>query len=190
MSAPKFSEEEKAASMKVVTDAGFPPLGCFNMQECGTKLLELFVKKEVLINSTPTTFINDLDRQIIYCVVSSANNCEICLSFHAGALMKDSYIPASDVEKLVAGGLPDDEKAQRIAIATKYAIAHKGILLEREKKHLEALGVSKEEYAEILFFSGLIHANNMFMVHLVSEGAPIEDMLKAMGPFKNTVYKA
>ena len=77
----------------------------------------------------------------------------------------------------------------KLAIAAKYAIAHKGILLEREKAHLEALGVSQDMYAEVLFWAGQIHANNMLMVYLINEGAPIEDMLTAIGPFKETVYK-
>ena len=42
----------------------------------------------------------------------------------------------------------------KLAIAAKYAIAHKGILLEREKAHLEALGVSQDMYAEVLFGLG------------------------------------
>ena len=89
---------------------------------------------------------------------------------------------------MVAGGLPADPELKKIAIAAKYAIAHKGLLLEREKAHLEKLGVSKEMYGEVLFFAGQIHANNMLMVYLINEGCDVEDMLKAVGPFAATVY--
>ena len=76
----------------------------------------------------------------------------------------------------------------KLAIAVKYAIAHKGILLEREKAHLEALGVSQDMYAEVLFWAGQIHANNMLMVYMIQQGVAVEEMLQAVGPFATTVY--
>lgn len=172
-----------------MTDLGFPPLGIFNMSQFGSSMLELFARKEHLLNSTETTFVSAIDRQIIYCVVSAANNCEMCLSFHASGLLQAEHLPVSDVDALLEGALPADANARKLAIATKYAIAHKGILLAREKAHLEALGVSQDMYAEVLFWAGQIHANNMLMVYLINEGAPVEEMLQGIGPFKNTVYK-
>ena len=70
---------------------------------------------------------------------------------------------------MARGGLPADENARKIAIATKYAIAHKGILLQREKEHLKILGISIEKYAEILFLAGQMHANNMLAVFCINE---------------------
>ena len=81
------------------------------------------------------------------------------------------------------GGLPLSEEHRKYAIAAKYAIAHKGILLKREKAYLESLGVDAVLYAEILFWCGVIHANNMLMVYLINEGCPVEEMLRAVGPF-------
>jgi len=156
------------------------------MPQFGTKLLELFVKKEALIRDTETSFLDGAGRQVVNTVVSAANNCEMCLSFHALGLKEAAS--AEDIAAMVAGGLPADENLRMIAIATKYAISHKGILLEREKKHLESLGCNKEMYGEILFFAGQIHANNMFMVYLINEGCDVEDMLKGVGPFATTVY--
>lgn len=185
-----YSHDEKAEAMKAVVDAGFPELGVFTqMAELNPNLIKLFIQKEVLVNSFPMKFISEVEKQIIYVVVSSANNCEMCLSFHTAALLKQGLISQSDLDLLVAGGLPVNPKYKRLAIAAKYALSHKGILLEREKEHLRKLGISKETYAEILFFVGQIHANNMLFVYLISESCPIEEMLKKIGPFKNTVYK-
>ena len=159
------------------------------MSQFGTKLLALWAKKESMLNNHETTFISPLQRQIINCVVSAANNCEICLSLHAAVLYKGTVLKQPDVDLLLEGALPNDPEARKIAIAAKYAIAHKGILLPREKAHLEELGVSQDYYAEVLFWAGQIHANNMFMVYLINEGCPVEEMLQAVGPFKKTVYK-
>ena len=38
----------------------------------------------------------------------------------------------------------------RLVIAAKYVLAHKGILLEREKLHLSSMGFSAEELVEVL----------------------------------------
>ena len=85
----------------------------------------------------------------------------MCLSFHAAGLKQANHLEDADIEALLEGALPSKPEARKLAIATKYAIAHKGILLEREKAHLESLGVSQDFYAEVLFWAGQIHANNM-----------------------------
>jgi hypothetical protein len=69
-----------------------------------------------------------------------------------------------------------------VAVAAKYAVAHNGVLLSREKQHLGELGVSMPKYLEILFLAGHITATNMLMVHLVDEGSPVEDILRAVRP--------
>ncbi len=93
-----------------------------------------------------------------------------------------------DIALLAAGGLPDN-KFKNLAIAAKYANAHKGIFLEREKAHLAELGFSLDHLYEITFLVGQMQANNMVFASLINEGAPVEDGLKKMGPFKDTVYK-
>ena len=94
-----------------------------------------------------------------------------------------------DCKLIVDGGLPtQSERARTIAIAAKYAVCHKGILLEREASHLESMGVSKEMYGEILFLAGQITANNMFFVYLIQQGVAVEEPLQAAGPFATTVY--
>ena len=181
-----WAAADKDAAMKSVTDGGFPPLDAFKMPQFGTKMLSLFVAKEQLLNSTETSFLDGPKRQVVNTIVSAANNCELCLSFHALGLQ--AAASKEDIAAMVAGGLPADAELKKIAIAAKYAIAHKGLLLEREKAHLESLGVSKEMYGEVLFFAGQIHANNMLMVYLINEGCDVEDMLKAVGPFAATLY--
>ena len=93
-------------------------------------LIKLFIQKEVLVNSYPMRFVSDAEKQVIYVVVSSANNCEMCLSFHSAALLKQGVVSKSDLDLLVAGGLPTNSKYKKLAIAAKYAMAHKGVLLE------------------------------------------------------------
>merc|ERR550514_762888 len=77
--------------------------------------------------------------EVIYAAVSAANNCEMCLSFHA-MVLTGAKKDTADVKELVAGGLPKDPEMRNLAIAAKYALAHKGIFLVREKKHLATMG--------------------------------------------------
>ena len=71
--------------------------------------------------------------------------------------------------------------------AAKYAIAHKGILLPRERKHLAKLGFTEpKELTEIIFCAGHIYANNLLMVSLIEQGMPVAKMFRAAGPFAAT----
>ena len=41
---------------------------------------------------------------------------------------------------------------------------------------------------EIAFIVGQMTANNYVFASLINEGAPVEDFLKELGPFANSVY--
>ena len=88
-----------------------------------------------LVSPDALEFLTPLDLEVIWTATSAANNCEICLSFHAGALL-GAEKPADEVATMAAGGVPKDPKMARLVMAAKYVLAHKGILLEREKLHL------------------------------------------------------
>lgn len=75
-------------------------------------------------------------------------------------------------------------------MATKYTLAHKGVILAREAKHLASMGFAGEKLTELNFLAGAMSAFNQNYVHLVSEGMEVEAMLKGAGPFKDTVYKS
>ena len=153
------TEEQKADALKYATETGgFPPLALWSMPQFTPAMVKLFTDKEKLVNSYPMTYITNPEKEIIYAVVSAANNCEMCLSFHAMGM--GQTLSPEDCKLIVDGGLPtQNERARTIAIAAKYAICHKGLLLEREAAHLESMGVSKEMYGEILFLCGQIHAS-------------------------------
>ena len=52
----------------------------------------------------------------------------------------------------------------RLVIAAKYALAHKGVLLEREKLHLSSMGFSAEELVEVTFAVGQMAGLNLLYV--------------------------
>ena len=106
------------------------------------------------------------------------------------SLARQKAMSNEDIALLAAGGLPVNNKYTNLAIAAKYANAHKGILLEREKAHLAELGFNLDHQYEVTFLVGQMTANNMVFASLINEGAPVEDGLKKMGPFKDTVYKS
>ena len=63
-------------ALKQATAAGFPPLGVWKMMSPGT--VSVMVKKEIAMRDT-LDFVTPMELQVIYCVVSAANNCEMCL---------------------------------------------------------------------------------------------------------------
>ena len=153
-------------------------------------MVKLFTDKEKLVNEYPMTYITNPEKEIIYAVVSAANNCEMCLSFHSLGLKKGEAISDADLTVLRSGGIPETEflanghgRLKSIAFAAKYCIAHKGILLPRERKHLRKMGFDGPELAEITFCCGHIHANNMLMVSLIEQNCPVEETLRGVGPF-------
>eukprot|EP00948_MAST-09A_sp_MAST-9A-sp1_P004042 g4042.t1 len=190
MASEHYTKENKTKAMETVTKNGFPPLSVFKEKVFNPNLLETFIKKEVLLKSPDAAlFLSPSDIQVIYLVVSAANNCEMCLSFHAANLLTSGGAKQADVDRLMEGGLPEDPKIRAVAIAAKYAIAHKGISVGREQEHLKTLGISDEMYTEIVFWAGQMVANNYLFVHLINSGCDVEDMLKQIGPFRETVYK-
>ena len=65
-------------AMKQVTDAGFPPLGVFKMMT--PACVSIFVKKEIAMRNA-LDFVTPMELQVIYTVVSAANNCEMCPNY-------------------------------------------------------------------------------------------------------------
>lgn len=164
---------------------GFPRLKAFDMM---TPKLLLTVLKTYTTAMAPGAF-EHFDAEAIetvYAAVSSSNNCEMCLSFHAMAL--GASASAEDIAEIVAGGLPKDPKMRTLVIASKYALAHKGIYLDRERKHLAMLGIEGEKLVELTFLVGFMSAHNMNYVHLISMGLELEPMLQEVGPFAKTIY--
>ena len=188
--AAAYDKADKDASIKEVTDAGFPPLNAFTHAAFPPKTLSNFLKKELAMLSAPLEHTSKLQMEAIFATVSAANVCEICLSFHAMGMSKEEN-PATqdDIETIVNGGVPKDERLAGVVTTAKYVLAHKGIFLPREKQHLEsAFGIGAEQRLEIVYLVGAIEANNRLMVHLLSEGVELEDFLQPFTPFKNTVY--
>ena len=182
------TEEQKADALKYATETGgFPPLAAWSMPQFTPAAVKLFTDKEKLVNSYPMTYITNPEKEIIYAVVSAANNCEMCLSFHA-MMLAGAEKPAEDVREIVAGGAPKDAEMRKLVIAAKYAMAHKGILLPREKLHLASMGIEGEKYKELNFIVGQMSAFNQVYIHLISEGLELEPMLQQAGPFVGTVY--
>ena len=99
------TEEQKADALKYATEVGgFPPLAFWSMPQFTPAMVKLFTDKEKLVNSYPMTYITNPEKEIIYAVVSAANNCEMCLSFHAMGM--GQTLSPEDCKLIVDGGLP------------------------------------------------------------------------------------
>lgn len=182
-----YSAAEKDEARKWVESKGFPWLAAFDAMT--PKLTKTFLTNYIAtLSPGALQHLSAGDLEVIYAATSAANNCELCLSFHAITMLKAGASQA-DVDAIVAGGLPQDAKLKGLVIASKYALAHKGILLPREKIHLRQLGFGAEKMVEVVFAVGQMVAANFVNVHLISEDVPVEQFLQEAGAFRNTVYK-
>ena len=133
--AAAYTKKDREDAIKWITEEkGFPHLAAFDKMT--PKMLKTVMTNYLnLVSPDALEFLTPLDLEVIWTATSAANNCEICLSFHAGALL-GAEKPADEVATMAAGGVPKDPKMARLVMAAKYVLAHKGILLEREKLHL------------------------------------------------------
>jgi len=180
------AEEREEVLVEIVDKAGFPRLEAWN------KMTPKMFKTMMTAYGTTMAdgafeYFTAPETEVVYTAVSAVNNCELCLSFHAMTLGKHGR-DSADIKEIVAGGLPKDPEMRKLVTASKYALAHKGIFLDREKKHLATMGFAGEKLVELNFMVGIMSAFNMNYIHLISNGLELEPMLQGVGPFADTVY--
>merc|ERR1711988_228208 len=183
-----YTEKDRSEAYKFVEDSGMPLLGAFKRMtpKMLKTVLSLFLKAK---SDDSFEYLNQDDLEILFLAVSAANNCELCLSFHSMALKEK--LSENDLNAMLAGGLPSptEKRVYALAVAAKYALAHKGALLRREKEHLATLGFdSEEKLLEVIYACGFMGANNMAYIHMIGNGMEVESFLRAAGPFQNSVY--
>eukprot|EP00008_Paramoeba_atlantica_P004232 CAMPEP_0201481078 /NCGR_PEP_ID=MMETSP0151_2-20130828/5406_1 /ASSEMBLY_ACC=CAM_ASM_000257 /TAXON_ID=200890 /ORGANISM="Paramoeba atlantica, Strain 621/1 / CCAP 1560/9" /LENGTH=213 /DNA_ID=CAMNT_0047863111 /DNA_START=82 /DNA_END=720 /DNA_ORIENTATION=- len=128
---------------------------------------------------------------IIFAATSAQNGCEICQCFLQSSVSQS--LGEDDAKEITRGGLPSDKRGRLLVTATKMLNAHGGILLPRERQHLNMLGLSDEEIFEINMLSGAMSMFNRMYIHLLStenvvEGCLIDSFLAPSSPFAETVF--
>jgi len=184
-----YTEADREEALKEVDSYGFPRLAAF--AKMTPKQLKTVMKTYLpLMGEGAFEYFSGQQIEVIFAAVSAANNCEMCLSFHAMA-MGDEKLKndPADIKEIVAGGLPKDPEMRKLVIAAKYALAHKGVLLPREKLHLASMGIDGEKFMELNFLVGMMSAHNQNYIYILSEGLELEPFLQDVGPFADTVYK-
>lgn len=184
-----YTEQDRTEVNEWLSGMGFPILNAFNQMT--PKMLKTLMSVYPVVKSEGAyEHFTALDVEVIFTAVSAINNCELCLSFHAMGL-KGMNVSIDNVEAIVHGGIPADKKLAGLVTASKYAMSHNGILLEREKIHLaEAYGIEGSEVlAELNMIVGMMRGFNQIYVHLLGEGLVVEDFVGAHGAFAETYYK-
>ncbi len=103
--------------------------------------------------------------------------------------MKNNGASDEDIETVIHQGIPASKDIKGCVYAAKLALSHKGMFLPREKEYLtKEFGYTPAQLVELVYIVGQISANNMMMIHLISEGIEIDDMLKPFSPFKASSY--
>ena len=185
---PTYTPEEKEVVLKEVDAAGFPRINAFTDSRWTPELLGGFLKKEGIVTTGAMKHVTPLQMEAIFCAVSAANSCELCLTFHAMG-MKEKGATEEDINAIVHQGMPASKDIYGHVYASKLALSHKGIFLPREKEYLlKEYGIGPCQLCEIIYLVGQIAANNMLMVHMISEDVPLDDMLQGFSPFAKTAF--
>ena len=100
-----YTKKDREDAIKWITEEkGFPHLAAFDKMT--PKMLKTVMTNYLnLVSPDALEFLTPLDLEVIWTATSAANNCEICLSFHAGALL-GAEKPAEEVATMAAGGVP------------------------------------------------------------------------------------
>ena len=132
-----YTAKDREETNEWIKSLGFPLLDAFtNMTPKMTKTV--FETYGRVTNDDAFEYLSAFDLEIVYTAVSAANNCELCLSFHAAALVPQSdKISVEDVNEIVQGGLPKDKKLRGLVQAAKYVfyITHSHISPFESLKH-------------------------------------------------------
>ena len=122
--AAAYTKKDREDAIKWITEEkGFPHLAAFDKMT--PKMLKTVMTNYLnLVSPDALEFLTPLDLEVIWTATSAANNCEICLSFHAGALL-GAEKPAEEVATMAAGGVPqctnhDNSRHQRDACSTAW----------------------------------------------------------------------
>jgi hypothetical protein len=87
--------------------------------------------------------------------------------------MKEKGASEEDIDLVIHGSLPTSKDILGVVYASKLACSHKGVFLPNEKEYMfKEFGYTGEHLVEIIYLVGQISANNMLMVHMISEGLP------------------
>ena len=83
--AAAYTKKDREDAIKWITEEkGFPHLAAFDKMT--PKMLKTVMTNYLnLVSPDALEFLTPLDLEVIWTATSAANNCEICLSFHAGA---------------------------------------------------------------------------------------------------------
>ena len=117
--AAAYTKKDREDAIKWITEEkGFPHLAAFDKMT--PKMLKTVMTNYLnLVSPDALEFLTPLDLEVIWTATSAANNCEMCLSFHAMGM--GQTLSPEDCKLIVDGGLPSqNERARTIAIAAKY----------------------------------------------------------------------
>jgi hypothetical protein len=187
-----YTQEDRDVANKSIEEMGYPIIGAWSKMTPKQLVTMLTVYSSTLMKEGAFEHFDAKDLEVLHTAVSATNNCEFCLSFLASMMLESSEPPTlskEEVDEIMAGGLPKDTKMRTLVTGAKYALAHKGIILPREKLHLESMGIFGEKLTELIFAVGVMNAVDMNYVHLISQGLELEEFLQKVGPFAKTVYK-
>lgn len=99
------------------------------------------------------------ERQAVILAISSYNDCHYCTKAHAFA-GKAAGLDDDTVERINAGGLPDEDRLRSLVQATKKVLGKRGWLSDDDLGDLGAEGVSQSDLYEIVGLVGIKTISN------------------------------
>lgn len=89
------------------------------------------------------------EQQVIQLAVSQVYECPYCLGAH-GAAVRQNKVDESDIEVIINGGLPKDERLANLVQAARLIQKRHARLSEEEFQDLEAKGIDRRQVYDII----------------------------------------
>ena len=99
------------------------------------------------------------EQQAVQLAVAAFNHCHYCTAAHSG-LARQTGVDVDDVEAILEGGLPEDDRTRALVKATRLVLEKHGWLDADNLEELEAAGVDRAELYEIVALVGLKTISN------------------------------
>ncbi len=155
---------------QIKKELGFIPHLLQEMNANPATLMVYLHGQEALANGVLTP----QEQQAVQLRVSLRNACHYCQAAHKW-LGRQSGLPTEDIEIIVKGGLPKDERLAAILDATDLLMERKGWLSAEDLSVLERQGVDRIRLYEIIAFIGLKTISN-YINHIAH--TPIDEPLR------------
>jgi AhpD family alkylhydroperoxidase len=135
---------------------GFVPNLLKEMAGASPAVAQVYLDANAAIEEASLT---GAEQQAVILAVSAYNDCHYCTAAHATVGQMEG-LAEDDIQAILDGGLPGDERLSRLVQATRRTLEQRGWLEADDLAELEAQGIDRGQVYEIVALIGIKTISN------------------------------